>query len=196
MSIPYRSLATGHVSSSPFYSQSPEVADLGLRTGDGAVERCHQRHHHVVDDVLLHRPVREAHALGEPRVRHLLLPRLDADLVESFVQREVNDNLHEAERPENVADGEDPVQVVEVRAILSEPDVERGGEDEDRHLDGQEVSFEQAVEEVDQALPVDAVESIVRCVGEDAALGRGLFILLVDGAIGDIGVRRITTMAG
>ena len=130
------------------------MADLCLRTRYRTVHWCHEWDHNVVDEVLLHGAVGEIHALGETGVIHLLFTCGDANSVEIFVEEEVECDLHETDGTENVADGEDPRDPVDIGRVLGDPNVQGGCQNENSHLHGQEVGFEQSMEEVEDALVV------------------------------------------
>jgi hypothetical protein len=68
--------------------------------------------------------VRESHSLSQASLAHLLLSGPDADSVEVLVQEKIKGNLHEAKSSQDVANVENPVQVVRVAVALGEPDIE------------------------------------------------------------------------
>lgn len=172
------------------------MAYLRLSTWDGAVKGCHERHHDVVDEVLPQAAVREVHALSEASVVHLLLANGDCDLMEVLVQEEVERNLHEAERAQVLADLEDPGNAVDVLRILRHPHVQSRRDNEDGHLNRQEVRFEEAVEEEQKALVVGLLQNIVRDVREKAGINWPLRVLVasegIQLGIGNVGVGGVT----
>jgi len=128
------------------------------------------------------------HSLAEAGVAHFFLAHLDADSVEALVQGKVERHLNESRCSQVFAPGEDPADLVYVGISVGDPEVERGGDDENRHLHRQEMSLEKAVEQDQQAAVVGSWQGVGDNIREDAALRRNLETEFVDLDIRNIGI--------
>lgn len=150
----------------------PEVADLSLGARDGAEERGDHWNHTVVLPVLGNLAMGEIHALGQAGVTHLLFASLHSNSVEAFVHKEQECDFHETGRSQDVADIKDPVKSMDIGVAVGDPDVQSRSNHHNGHLERQEVSFEKTVEEVEDALPVGLLESVVSHIREGPILSR------------------------
>jgi hypothetical protein len=80
---------------------------------------------------------------------------------------------------------------VYICSAFRDPNEQRRCDDEDSHLHGQEVRFEQAVKEVEDALVVWLLECVVNDIREDATLWYPFGGQAIELALRDINVRRV-----
>ena len=120
----------------------------------------------------------------------------DADSVETLVQGKVECHLHESRCSQEFAPGEDPADLVYVGASVGDPEVERGGDNQNRHLHRQEMSLEKTVEQDQQAAVVGPCQGVGDNIREDAALGRNFETEFVDLDIGNIGIGVVVPAPG
>ena len=147
----------------------PEMLYLSVCAGNRTKYRRDQGNHNIIDTVLPHRTEREVHALSKSSLIHLPFAVGDSCSVEPLVQKQVEGDVDETQCPQNVAPPEDPGQTVRIRAI-GDPVVESGGQDEDGHLDGKEMRFEETVSQVHEPFPIGALQSIGHHIGIDTVL--------------------------
>ena len=169
----------------------PKVEYLGLRAWDGAVKRRHKRDHDIVNQVRLAAPVGKVHSLAETGVAHFLLAHLDADSVETLVQEKVEGHLCEARCSQEIAPCEDPTDLVHIGVSVGDPEVNRRGDNENRHLDRQKMCLEKSVEQDQQAAVIWPRQSVGHNIRENATLRCDFNTELVNLDIWDICIRAV-----
>lgn len=161
---------------------------LCLRARNGSKDWCNQWNHDVVDEVCLDLAVGEVHALCEACIVHLFLARLYTYSVKSLVQRKIKCNFHETGSAQNVANGEDPIDVVGVGSAFGHPDIESRGNQKDCHLDGQEMRLKKSMEKNEETCVIGSLQSVGDDIGEDSALRCKLQVDTVNLDIRNIGI--------
>lgn len=162
------------------------MADLSLSTRDSTKERGDHGDHAVIFPVLGDLAVGEVHALGQTSVAHLLLASLNSDPVEALVHEEQECDFHETSSAQDVANIEDPIEAMDIRVAVSDPDVQGRSNHHDGHLKRQEVSFEETVEEIEDALPVGFLEGVMSDIGKGTVFS--WWRLSVDLTLGDVNI--------
>lgn len=158
------------------------MAELRLARRDAAKQRRDDGNQDVVGPVLapLARGEGALRVQRRAGIAHFAAALADAQRVQVLVQAHVHGDHEEAGDAQVAGDLEGPGRGGGVgrRGVLREQVVDARGDGQDRHVGGQEVRFEEAVQQAEDAGPVRAGNRVGGDVGEHAlavGVGLGLF---------------------